>query len=316
MICEQDPDIVVLTETKLHKYNCTSSIMKSILQGYTLFHSCKAAPNPLRVKRKFRTRRKNGLQTRKETSTDADHLGRDGIGGVTLASKNCWCSSGSVTLLSSANKDEFLTSHCVGIKLQPPHSDAILIWGIYMPFVEQRRKQIQAHLLNEMQHAPYSIMAGDWNAALFQTDKPDYDNLHEESCVNHNDIRDEIHAELVPRANFSAIDPPRTEISERTRTFRSIQRDSVGSRIDDILLSTGMHLCKSHLSFPDSNGDSDHNPRLAEISLQDITMILPPAPVPEKPLASRHRWKLKNLNHTKQFLKQRRDPKSRPSSRN
>ena len=293
MICEQDPDIVVLTETKLHKYNCNSSIMKSILQGYTLFHSCKAAPNPLRVKRKFRTRRKSGLQTRKETSTDADHLGRDGTGGVTLAIKNCWCSSGSVTLLSSANKDEFLTSHCVGIKLQPPHSDAVLIWGIYMPFVEQRRKQIQAHLLNEMQHAPYSIMAGDWNAALFQTDRPDYDNLHEESCVNHNDIRDQTHAEFVQRANLSAIDPPRTEISERTRTFRSNQRDSVGSRIDDVLLSREMHSCKSHLSFPDSNGDSDHNPLLAEISLQDMTMILPPAPLPEKPRTARFKTPMK-----------------------
>ena len=140
MICDKDPDIVVLTETKLHKYNCNSSIMKSILQGYTLFHSCKAAPHPLRVKRKFCTTRKSGLHTRKKASNNADHLGRDGTGGVTLATKNCWCSSGSVTLLSSANKDEFLTSHCVGIKLQPPHSDAILIWGLYMPFVEQTRK--------------------------------------------------------------------------------------------------------------------------------------------------------------------------------
>ena len=293
MICEQDPDIVVLTETKLHKYNCNSSIMKSILQGYTLFHSCKAAPNPLRVKRKFRTRRKSGLQTRKETSTDADHLGRNGTGGVTLAVKNCWCSSGSVSLLSSANKDEFLTSHCVGIKLQPPHSDAILIWGVYMPFVDQTRRQIQAYLLNEMQNAPYSIMAGDWNAALFQTDRPDYDSLHEESCVNHNDIRDQTHAEFVERANLSAIDPPRTEIGERTRTFRSNQRDAVGSRIDDILLSKGMHSCKSHLSFPDSNGDSDHNPLLAEISLQDITLILPPAPLPEKPRTARFKTPMK-----------------------
>ena len=161
-----------------------------------------------------------------------------------------------------------------------------------MPFVEQTRKQIQAHLLNEMQSTPFSIMAGDWNAALFQTDRPDYDNLHEESCVNHNDMRDQIHSEFVQRASLSAIDPPRTEMDERTRTFRSNQRDALGSRIDDILLSKGIHSCKSHLSFPDSNGDSDHNPLLAEISLHDITMILPPAPLPEKPRTENGRTRI------------------------
>ena len=91
--CEQDRNIVVLTETKMHKFNCYSSLIKPVLQGSSLLHSCKPAPNPLRVnlrvKRTLCTRKSNGLKTRKHTSTTTHHLGRDGTGGVTPAVKNC-----------------------------------------------------------------------------------------------------------------------------------------------------------------------------------------------------------------------------------
>jgi hypothetical protein len=86
LLLSHSPDVVVITETKLNKENCSSRVIKDIFEDHTLFHSCNAPVDPLRREATPRS------------------LGRNGAGGVTVAMKDLWCSSGSAKLIPSNRK--------------------------------------------------------------------------------------------------------------------------------------------------------------------------------------------------------------------
>ena len=151
LLLSHSPDVVVITETKLNKKNCNSRVIKDIFEDYTLFHSCNAPVDPLR------------------REANPGSLDRNGAGGVTVAIRDLWCSTGSAKLIPSNGK--FLQSHCVCVDLHPPHNDPHLICGTYMPFDRVQRSNIYAHLQKVMQTYKHTVLAGDWNAALYTTDR-------------------------------------------------------------------------------------------------------------------------------------------------
>ena len=73
-------------------------------------------------------------------------------------------------------------AHCKALKLQPPGSDCVTIWGVYMPCEDlNKRKQIYelikqtvqgeaAKAIKDGKTPPHNIVTGDMNAALFSQD--------------------------------------------------------------------------------------------------------------------------------------------------
>ena len=57
------------------------------------------------------------------------------------------------------------------MNLRTPHSDPLLICGTYMPFDHAHKNKIYAHLQKEMRSYHYTVLAGDWNAALYTTNR-------------------------------------------------------------------------------------------------------------------------------------------------
>ena len=74
-----------------------------------------------------------------------------------------------------------LRSHCVGLAVQLPGSDALNIWGVYMLCLTVRREAVNAYLSKHLKEGGKHILAGDWNATLLNTDhKASWD----EQCEN------------------------------------------------------------------------------------------------------------------------------------
>ena len=131
-------------------------------------------------------------------------LDRNGAGGVSGAVKDIWCSLGSVKLIPSNEK--FLSSHCVCVNLHPPHSDPLLICGTYMPFDCAHKETIYAQLQNEMQAYQTPVLAGDWNAALYTTNRP----LQEDALLINKPSRmalDNMHGDLQSSQSRQAYTP-------------------------------------------------------------------------------------------------------------
>ena len=206
-------------------------------------------------------------------------LDRNGAGGVTVAVKDRWCSSGSTKRIPSNGK--FLQSHCVCVALHPPHSDPPLICGTYMPFDRAQRNNIYAHFQKVMQTYQHTVLAGDWNAALYTSDR----SLQEDAELLDNPSRmalDNTHGGFVRDTSLHPIDPVNECLGEcRARTFRSNRADADGSRIDDVLTSTALRDSANYLQFPDCNGDSDHNPIVAAITTKSHSH--PPTPCIARP---------------------------------
>ena len=79
--------------------------------------------------------------------------------------------------------DPAAKSHCKAVSITPPGSATIIIWGLYVPCSNQRkRQQLYEALKDNMKKInleasrsdrrhPYHIIAGDMNAALYPDDK-------------------------------------------------------------------------------------------------------------------------------------------------
>ena len=217
LLLSHSPDKVVITETKLNKKNCNSHVIKDIFEDYTLFHSCIAAVDPLR------------------REANPGSLDRNGAGGVTVAIKDLWCSSGSAKLIPSSGK--FLQSHCIRVDLHPPHKDPLLICGIYMPFDRDQRNNIYAHLQKEMQTYQYTVLAGDWNAALYTTDRSLQNDAELIANPSHT-VLDNMHGEFLEKTGLHPINPVNECLGE-CRAYLT-RADANRSRIDDVLTSTAL----------------------------------------------------------------------------
>ena len=80
-------------------------------------------------------------------------------------------------------------SHLKTLKIKPPGSDCLTIWGVYLPSDDLQRREVLYQIITDSMSSedkkaslaglpmPYNIIAGDMNASLFKQDvqraKPD-----------------------------------------------------------------------------------------------------------------------------------------------
>ncbi len=151
---QRKPWIIVLTETKLTDARQDRVFFQEYLPQYTLFHSC--------VK---------GNDSGQCTT---------GSGGVAVAVHESLTSQNSVELID--HNHPTAKSHLKTLRIKPPGSDCLTIWGVYLPSDDLRKREELYQVIkdamssedNNPSHVgltlPHNIMAGDMNAALFKQD--------------------------------------------------------------------------------------------------------------------------------------------------
>ena len=215
---ESKPCIIILTETKLTELEQDRRMLNTCLPDYKLYHS-----------------RLKGQKTGKL---------RTGSAGVTIAVHTSLTTQNSVQLINLDHPAA--KGHCKCLKIQPPGSEALTIWGVYVPYTDMHtRKQVYSLLQKEMQTQdrialeagkprPYHILAGDMNAALYVDDRQT--NAHPE---------DAMHRELMQTLKMHTTD--KHQGMPRSRSYHRHGRNcksSEDSRIDDIFISENLR-CQS-----------------------------------------------------------------------
>ena len=252
---EHTPDVMVYTETKVTNEN--KNQLDKHLANYGLYHSCKASL------------KNNKCKSGKEKS-------RAGSAGVTIAVHTDLLTQNSVSLIRIQNP--IAKGHCKAVKIQPPGSDCILVWGVYVPHDTNDRQKVYDMLREEVPKATsqirltgckcVSIMAGDWNAALLEGDKTTMDGA------------DEAHQELMSELHMQ---PTEHNIhQQRQATHHPVADNTPASRIDDILMSHDLvPNTFPHTEVLCGTGDSDHSTLMAKIPLEKVLLL---KPGPDKPL--------------------------------
>ncbi len=245
---QREPWVIVLTKTKLTDAKQDRVFFQEYLPDYTMYHSC--------VK-----------------GNDSGHC-RTRSGGVAIAVHKSLTSQNSVELID--HNSPAAKSHLKTLKIEPPGSDCLTIWGVYLPSDKLQKREVLYQVITDYVRSedkkaslaglpmPYNIMAGDMNAALFkqdvQTAKPD--------------AKDTIHQKFIRDLHLHTTDPDKHP--HRHYTFRHTTGSSQDSRIDDILVSesmcTGMAARTEALK---TLGDADHAPTLARIPLTCIKFLKP-----------------------------------------
>jgi len=158
---QRKPWIIVLTETKLTDARQDRVFFQEYLPEYTLYHSC--------------------------VKGNASGHCRTGSGGVAIAVHKSLTSQNSVELIDHNNPAA--KSHLKTLKIKPPGSDCLTIWGVYLPSDDLQKREVLYQVITDSMSSedkkaslaslplPYNIIAGDMNAALFKQDvqraKPD-----------------------------------------------------------------------------------------------------------------------------------------------
>ena len=246
-VSEHTPDVMVYTETKLTEESRNQ--LDKHLMTYKLYHSCKAT---------------------NRTSKSGKERSRAGSAGVTIAVHTDLLTQHSVSLIRIQNP--IAKGHCKAVKIQPPGSDCIIVWGVYVPHDTTERRQVYDMLREEVPKATaqarssgckcVSIMAGDWNAALLEGDKATLDG------------QDTAHQELMSELHMQ---PTQSNLHHhRPATHHPVADDTPASRIDDILMSHDL----VPNTFPRTEvicgtGDSDHSALLARIPLEKVLLLKP-----------------------------------------
>ena len=256
---QRKPWIIVLTETKLTDARQDRVFFQEYLPEYTLYHSC--------VK-----------------GNDSGHC-RTGSGGVAIAVHKSLTSQNSVKLIDHINPAA--KSHLKTLKIKPPGSDCLTIWGVYLPSDNLQKRQELYQVITDCMRSedkkaslaglpmPYNIIAGDMNAALFKQDvqraKPD--------------AKDTIHQKFIRDLHLHTTDPDKHP--HRQYSFRHTTDSSQDSRIDDKLVSESMCTgTAAHTEVLNTSGDADHEPILARIPLTCMKFLKPgpdPPPLPREP---------------------------------
>ena len=197
---EHKPCIMVLTETKLTELEQDRKMLNTCQPDYKLYHS--------RVK---------GHKTGKQ---------RTGSAGVTIAVQTTLTTQNSVQLVNLDHPAA--KGHCKCLKIQPPGSEALTIWGVYVPCTDMHtRKEVYNLLQAEMQtqdsialgagrSKPCHILAGDMNAALYMDDTQT--SVHPE---------DAMHQELMQTFKMHTTD--KHQGTPRSRSYHRHGRSCVSS---------------------------------------------------------------------------------------
>ncbi len=151
---KEKPWVIILTETKFTDIKADRQLLKPFLPQYKLYHSFE----------KGREKQQS----------------RSGSGGVTVAIHESLATQHSVEAIDL--NDPAAKAHCKAVKLQPPGSECLTIWGVYLPCDDMQKREklyalMQHRVQTEAEHATKNnlppsehIVAGDMNAALFPED--------------------------------------------------------------------------------------------------------------------------------------------------
>jgi ribonuclease HI len=200
-----EAQVLVFTETKLRAAKRNPSWpYASGLHAYHIFHSkCKLNP-------------------------------KQGQAGIMLGIRKDFAEHMDISVVS-VEKD--YQGYLLPITIHRPDSAKLLVMGMYMPQTPMEQKCMQDKALQILQSHPehHHIVAGDFNAALFPTDR---------HCPRPRDKRDTQHQAFVKAARLMPLDPPTDPEGQRGFTYRQ-EKDGAGyrykSRIDDILVGTPTH---------------------------------------------------------------------------
>ena len=272
----QDPDIIVLTETKLVKEQNCKRWVHDIFPGYKLQASSKPS--------------------QKLVGKDAGFAKmRNGAGGVLVAVKDSLTHRGTLQQLQTP---EGCQGHLTGIQLHPPcDSKPITIWGVYMPSENsQTREHVYLQLANVLKSNTNAntILAGDWNAVLRDTDR------NTDRCTS----MDKKHIEFVQQHQLISQDCPPCSLSHRSPTFFAHSIPTSWSRIDDILITQSISSALNAYGQADctapyqrvlhTSDDSDHLPVIIELPLQVVGFRRPDPDPPAKIRTPRFCMPMKN----------------------
>ena len=141
-------------EASGHSADRNQVLFEPFLPEYKLYHSCEKGKD-------------------KQQS-------RSGSGGVIVAVQESFTTQNSVETIN--HDHPAAKAHCKAVKIHPPGSDCIIIWGLYLPSDNmQKREQLYELITRDMRSEqekavqagltlPFNIVAGDMNAALFPGD--------------------------------------------------------------------------------------------------------------------------------------------------
>ena len=126
-----------------------------------MYHSCKN-----------RKDNQTGRKRKQQTS-------REGAAGVTIAVHKSLLTQSTVKPVRI--EDPAAKGHCKAVTITPPGSDRLVAWGLYIPHDREEREAVYAMLKRDIPKAEaevtaatgkkcFTIMAGDWNAALLTGD--------------------------------------------------------------------------------------------------------------------------------------------------
>ena len=181
IVLDREPDVVVLTETKLLEETHNRAWVKgTLLNMYTIYGSSIRATD---------SRRYNNAQ-----GQCRDRARRMGSGGVLMAIHQRWMNG--TTIMRHVYEN--CSGHLIGIDLKALDSPPIRLIGVYMPHDMPRRKEMYAALSSKVQEDMFKIVGGDWNAALLPGDRADQSALHH-TCM------DDHHKEFVQGCKLSPL---------------------------------------------------------------------------------------------------------------
>ena len=139
------PDIVVLTETKLVAQRHSGGILRAVFQdpeGGDLY-DWHCSSHEATMDKRTRAHARNGSD------------------GVAVAVHKRWLPK--ATVQRKHYNCNALVSHVVGVTIHTPHGLPVDVCGVYMPFDAAHRAEIYEHLRSQAR-SERTIWAGDWNA--------------------------------------------------------------------------------------------------------------------------------------------------------
>lgn len=257
-------DIRVFTETKLTEGSPYQRELEVCMPEYKFYHSCKTIKDNAGKKHK---RQEN----------------RDGAAGVTIAVHSDLLTQNTVSPIRI--DDPIAKGRCKAISITPPGSEKLIMWGVYGSHDQIERDALYKVLRREVPRAEeqvmadtgrkcFTILAGDWNAALLPGDRPMLTS------------RDTAHQQLMETLEMV---PTETRGPSKRAASHHPQAEGLqGSRIDDILASRRLIQDQScHSEVICGTGDSDHSALLSSIPLTHMLLLKPgpgmkPLPRPRK----------------------------------
>ena len=238
LLQQEDPDILVLTETKLTDRTQRKTWLNQILKTHWLQYS--SSPH-----------------------SSMRQGERVGSGGVAIAVRKTLVPEGCYIRVPIQREHR---SHLLQVLLQPPNSTPILLQAVYMPFDLETREGIYEAIKAACSPQLQSIVAGDMNAALYEQDR-----THPTR-----NAADRQHEAFIAQEIVTPTDEAHRPFSHTVRSLKS-SLVARRSRIDDILVTPGIkrHLTAPCTTVLEATDDSDHLPLMAAIEVGKIGVVPP-----------------------------------------